>query len=234
MMAKALVEAYQLPDTISSIRSERLIPTFRNKNHRFKYNERDEIPRVQHSHAQYSSLFFHRKRVILLVRDLRDTIISHFRTYRSMKDPQISFHDFLRGRGVHRPKQKKGNTLLTLIDFLNSWSRNSSKLEALLLVRYEDMLANTHQGMSQILRFSSFANVDEELVARVVEFGSIQNMRKIEAENPLPQYAGKTHKVRQPREEGYKAYFSAEDKEYFCLMVDGKLYDHHGYDYKRW
>ena len=234
MLARSLIDNFRLAETITSIRSDDLIPNYRNKRHRFKYNHKEEIPRVQRSHAYYSSLFFRNKRVMLLIRDLRDTLISHFRTYRSQKDPEIGFADFLRGSGVDRPKQKNGNTLLTLIGFLNSWAQNSKKLEELLLVRYENLRADTSQELTKMLKFLGFTDFDQYFVDRVVEFGSLRNMRQIEAHNPLPQYEGRVEKVRQPREDGYAFYFSQDDRDYFGEMIDSALDDAYGYDYSSW
>lgn len=233
MLAKAMVEQYALPDKIDVISDYHLVPTFRDKSHRFKYNDRPEIPRIQHSHAYYSWLF-RRGRVLLMVRDLRDALVSHYRTYAAMKDPDISFGDFLRGRNVRRPGQKNNHTLLTLVGFMNSWTLNRHKLASSIVVKYEDMRKNESEVLVNVLEFCGFGGVDDKLIYSVIEFASIENMRKIDNANPLPQYQDKVQKIRDGLVGKYDRYFSEDDKVYFKEIVKSKLHDSLGYDYTRW
>jgi hypothetical protein len=229
MIAKTMVEAFNLPEEIKSIRNNHLIPTYRSKLQRFKYNDRTEIPRIQHSHAYYS-WFFRKKKVILLVRDLRDTLISHYRTYVSTRDSDCSFSDFLRGVNVNRPGQKKNHTLLTLIGFLNSWSKGRSNTCLLHLVRFEDLKNNTEYEMEKIYSFLGFP-LKNDLLKMAIQFGSLKNMRDLEAKKPLPQYRGKLKKVGVGEIAGNRNLFSSDDKEYFQITIRDYLFDNYGYDY---
>ncbi|MGA1826311.1 MAG: sulfotransferase domain-containing protein [bacterium] len=229
MIAKTMVEAFNLPDDITSIRNNHLIPSYRSKLQRFKYNDRLEIPRIQHSHAYYS-WFFRKKNVILLVRDLRDTLISHYRTYVATRDNKCPFSDFLRGVNVNRPGQKKNHTLLTLIGFLNSWSKGKSNTRLLHLIRFEDLKNNTKTEMEKIFTLLGFP-LKKDLLEIAIQFGSLNNMRKLEAKKPLPQYRGKLKKVGDGQIGGNRNLFSSDDKEYFQITIKDYLVDNYGYDY---
>ena len=61
MLAQALIESFQLKEEITGIRQDDLIPTFLDKNHRFKYNSNERIPRIQHSHSPYYWIFKDKK-----------------------------------------------------------------------------------------------------------------------------------------------------------------------------
>lgn len=229
MIARTMVEAFNLQDEITSIRNNHLIPSYRSKLQRFKYNNRIEIPRIQHSHAYYSWLF-RNKKVILLVRDLRDTIISHYRTYVSMRDSECSFSDFLRGVNVNRPGQKNNHTLLTLIGFLNSWSKGRPKTRLLHLVRFEDLKNNTEPEMEKICAVLGFP-LNKDVLEMVIQFGSLKNMRKLEAKEPLPQYRGKLKKVGDGKIGGNRDLFSSDDQEYVQMIIKDYLVDDYAYDY---
>ncbi len=234
MLAKGVIEKYSLPESVEAITTEDLLPTYRNKLHRFKYNSMHEVPRIQHSHAFYSSLFFRNTRVIYLVRDLRDTLVSHFRTYRDTKDPEVKFSAFLRGVGIDRPGQKKGHTLNTLIDYLNSWDAGSESLDSVLLIKYEDLKQNTLPLLQLMYEFCGLGSISEKRVGEIIDFCSIENMSRIESKNPLPQYGDKVKKVRYGDQSRYSDYFTREDIEYFSSVVSRRLNNHLGYDYTSW
>ena len=229
MIARTMVEAFNLPEEIRSIRNNHLIPSCRSKLQRFKYNNRMEIPRIQHSHAYYS-WFFRKKKIILLVRDLRDTLISHYRTYVATRDGECSFSDFLRGINVDRPGQKNNHTLLTLIGFLNNWSKGRTNTCLLHLVRFEDLKNNTEPEMERIFSFLGFP-LKKDLLEMAIQFGSLKNMRELEAKEPLPQYRGKLKKVGEGKIGGNRNLFSSDDQKYFQMTIRDYLVDDYGYDY---
>lgn len=228
MLSKALIETYNLSDEITSIRHHELVPPFLNKRHRFKYNHVTNIPRIQHSHSPYFFIF-HATRIILLVRDLRDAIVSHYRTYIAMKKKDVpNFSDFLRGRGLD---PRRLHTLTSRIDFLNSWSQNAHKLAAVDVLRFEDLRADTPGQLQRILHFAGFPPTSKDLIERVVDFGSIDRMREMEKESPLPQYKNKLCKIREGRIGTYHEYFDDDDRRYFSKIVSEKLIETYGYDY---
>lgn len=233
MLSKALVEAYGLPEEIDSIRRDDLIPTYRGKTDRFKYNDNLQVPRIQHSHAFFSWLFY-KSRVVLLVRDLRDVLVSHYNNYRDMRNPDISFGDFLRARGVDRPGQKNNDTLRTLIAFLNSWGKAEERLNGLYRIRFEDLRTDTEKELSGLFQFIGFRQLDASVVKQIVAFGSLDNMRKMEQQKPLLQYQNKTAKVGDGKSGKYREYFNQSDMDYFCDIVQAELRFTYGYDYDRW
>lgn len=236
MMAKALVDAYELDYEFTGIRPHDLVPTFRAKDQRFRYNDRESIPRIQHSHKGYSVLY-RNSRVVLLVRDLRDSMVSSYDTYVGGIDPDMDFSSFLRADGVD---ERYHRTLERRVAFLNSWHENSEKLEDLLIVHYEDLKRDTVSEVHSVLEFVGIEAVTDGLVTDVVEFGSFKNMQRLEdpaenqpergsADEQTDQDEGR--KINEGRSDRWGEYFSNDDIEYFNRHIDENLIYEYGYDY---
>jgi hypothetical protein len=233
MLGQALVELYVLEDKIDSIRRDDLIPTYLDKSARFRYNERTEIPRIQHSHSFYS-LLFRNKSIILLIRDLRDAIVSHYKVYKAARHPDCAFKNFLKAEGVNRPGQIRNNTLMTLIAFLNSWAKAKTGCKRIKVISYEKLRKKPKKELSAILEFAGLPVANEKMINRIVDFASLDNMRKMEDRNPLPQYGNRVRKVRNGIVKSYSTYFTESDREYFGQVIEKHLYSNFGYDYSSW
>lgn len=222
LIAKSLVNAYDLDYEFSDIKPHEIVPTFRAKNQRFIYNNRKEIPRVQHSHKAYSFLY-RNERVIILIRDLRDTMVSSYDTYRDETESPVSFSKFLRGEGIDSSKRR---TLKDRVMFLNKWYRDRDNLEAHLIVRFEDLKADTTGTLDSVLRFINVKPITDDLVESAVEFGSLENMQRLEQSE-------KSHgkKVNEGSADRHETYFTQDDEAYFTDYVNEHLVHDHGYDY---
>jgi hypothetical protein len=227
MLARGLVTSFALPDEIDSIRVEHLIPTFRDKAARFKYNDRADIPRIQHSHAPYSWIF-RKRRVIVQIRDLRDALVSHYKVLSTQQKYGGSFKEFLRGVKLD---ERYHNSLRTRVQFLNSWGKGAKHTEAFLVVRYEDLKMDTADQVRRILEFVRLPRVNDQMIADVVEFGSIENMRRLERRNPLPQYKGGVWKVGEGLSGSFRNFFEESDLQYFRDYISEHLAYDFGYDY---
>lgn len=230
MLSKALVDLYDLDDEIVSIHQPDLLPTFLNKDHRFKYNHDLNIPRIQQSHSFYSPLF-KGKKVVLLIRDLRDTLVSHYKVLQTTKDLDVSFSMFLKGEGFD---SKKHHTLKTRIEFLNVWGRSLQHTDLHQIVKFEDLKADTKGNLQQVIEFIGMPDTTDEQLASIVDFASIDNMRTMEQRNPHKKLKGKMEKVRKGKSGGYKEYFNEGDKDYFLETVENNLKHDFGYDFSKW
>jgi hypothetical protein len=229
LLEGALLEAYALDGDIASIRNEHMLPTFLKKDSRFKYNDQREIVRIQHTHSGYFWPM-RRKKTLLLVRDLRDIMVSHFRMMERQGRFSGSFADFLRGEGVDRSRH---HTLRSRIDLINGWRKASPKLSGLMIVRYEDLKHDTPAALRDVLDYAGIPALDVAQMEKVVQQGSFDNMRRLEADNPLPQYT-KAKKVSVGKSGGYRDYFSEDDAAWFRHQVEAHMGDTLGYDYGRW
>jgi hypothetical protein len=85
-----------------------------------------------------------------------------------------------------------------------------------------------------MLEFAGIQITNGRIIHNIVDFASLDNMRKMEAKNPLPQYGNNVKKIGTGIIKGYRGYFRESDRKYFKEMVDKKLHSNFGYDYSTW
>jgi hypothetical protein len=118
-----------------------------------------------------------RKKVILLVRDPRDVVVSlYFQQTKRDRAYTGTLHDFL---------HEQEGSLDTIIEYYNIWARQRSQPRGFCLVRYEDLKADAAGQLHRILRFAGVDPVIDAHVREAVRFASFENMRAMEAGNAL-------------------------------------------------
>lgn len=238
LVAKGVVDAYDLDFEFSTIHPHEVVPPFRNKDLRFEFHEKKQVPLVQHSHKSYSILY-RNSRVIVLIRDLRDTMVSSYDTYSARINKSISFSEFLRGKGVNETRHR---TLRHRINFLNRWYRNFYKLEDYMVVRYEDLKTDTFGTTREVFEFVGIDDVTDELVENAVEFSSLDHMKYIEEHGESNIKAVRTNdeinttdddgqKINEGSTSRYDEYFNDDDMKYFQRVVEDELIHDFGYEY---
>ncbi len=154
---------------------------------------------------------FRHQRVIFLARDPRDTMVScYFQATRRVNQFDGSIADFIRDERLGVKKY---------VRFARIWHDNQHIPRDFLVLHYEDLHADTHGTLRKALGLIGIANASDEVIARAVEYGSFQNMRKLETggrfqEDRLrPGNAAdpESYKVRRGEVGGYVHYLSAED-----------------------
>jgi hypothetical protein len=177
---------------------------------------------------------FYGCRTVLLVRNPADVSVSqYFQWQHRMKrekkalnrfpphGSECSLYDF-----VMRPE----SGLPKIIDFLNVWANDLDNLENLLVVRYEDLRTDTAGRLGAILEFLGTPGSAEQ-IQDAVEFGSIENMKKLETRSagwtgggrlkPGDRNNPDSYKVRRAKVGGYRDYFEPEQlQEVDRLLTD--------------
>lgn len=164
---------------------------------------------------------FRGKRVVLLVRDARDVLVSSYFevTRRSFvfEDDPVTFDgtlsEFIRSPtfGARR-----------IARFNEAWKRGSGAAEQVLLVRYEQLHAAPRTCLRWILSFIGAGPVDDGLLAAAVRYASIENVRRLERRDafadprlrPGDPSDPDSWKVRRGVVGGYVDYLSADDLAY--------------------
>jgi hypothetical protein len=132
-------------------------------------------PRVIKSHHPFDPRY---KRVVCIVRDPRDVALSqyHFQIKRGHFNSSVSIEQFVQ-------RFVKGDTC----DY-GSWGQNVGSWliarynsDGFLLLRYEDLLEHTPEGLNKIAGFLGLTP-DDGAIARAVELSSADNMRKLESQ----------------------------------------------------
>ena len=182
-----------------------------------------------------------KSRIVLMVRDPRDTAVSQYFQWKHRIRQRkkiinnyplgdVELHDFITGADAGIPK---------IIEFMNAWAEDLERFPNLLLVKYEDLRANTPQELGRVLRFLGQSPTDTEL-EDCATFASVDNMRKMEKENagkltanarlkPGDANDPSSFKVRRAKIGGWRDYVSEEQADAIDAMVRARLSPKFGY-----
>lgn len=160
------------------------------------------IPAIFFTHGNYLRDYtgewdrrdaFHDKRVLLLVRDPRDTAVSQYFQWKHRMRPMkkalngypphgadCSIADFV----LKEPTGLKG-----VLDFLEIWERCLPRVANAHVVRYEDLRGDTSGTLEGIMAFLG-TPITAGTAAATVDFASIENMRKLESAGGQMSYTG--------------------------------------------
>lgn len=133
-------------------------------------------PRIIKSHESFDPRY---KKIIYIVRDPRDVLISYyeFQLKRRVITEECSLEEFVPRFMESEFEPKTGSWR----DHVVSWIATRGGQSNFLLLRYEDMLANTQQESTKI---ASFLGLDPnpERIERAVALSSVDRMRALEKE----------------------------------------------------
>ena len=148
-------------------------------------------PRVIKSHECFDPRY---KKIIYIVRDPRDVLISYyeFQLKRRVISDDCSLEEFLPHFMDSEIEPKTGSWR----DHVVSWIATRGGQKSFLLLRYEDMLADTQKESTKIASFLGL-DANPERIARAVALSSADRMRKLEKEQSAQWTA--TRKTRQDK-----------------------------------
>jgi hypothetical protein len=152
---------------------ERLVPDSEAQSSR--YLRKIPRPRVIKSHQYFDPRF---PRVIYIVRDPRDVALSYYdfqRKYRQIDDqyPLTQYvSDFVAGRLISKGWGTWGENV-------GSWLAARGGRPGFLVMRYEDMIANTERELARVAEFFGITATQEKL-ASASELSSAKRMRELE------------------------------------------------------
>jgi hypothetical protein len=176
-----------------------------------------------------------RARVVLLVRDPRDTIVSqYFQWKHRMRQRKRIINGYpLDDIGIGAFAAGDAAGLPKLLAFMNAWAQDIEKFPNLLLVRYEDLRAATRDELRRILVFFGQSPSDDEL-DDCIAHASIDNMRRMERDNagrlmantrlkPADVNDPNSFKVRRAKVGGWRDYFTEEEAASLDRLVRERL-----------
>jgi sulfotransferase family protein len=148
-------------------------------------------PRIIKSHECFDPRY---KKIVYIVRDPRDVLISYyeFQLKRRVISEECSLEEFVPRFMESEIEPKTGSWR----DHVVSWTATRGGQRNFLLLRYEDMIADTQKESTKI---ASFLGLDSspERIARAVALSSADRMRKLEKEQS--QQWKETKKTRQDK-----------------------------------
>ena len=162
------------------------------------------------------------KKVIFLVRNPRDVVISYyFQASRRRDRFSGTPSEFLR---------HPIGSLDTILAYYNVWAENRGAAGDFCLVKYEDLHADPKGQLARVLGALG-RTPSPSVLAGAVEFASFDNMRALESKNafgsarlrPADGADPESFKTRKGKVGGYREYFSADDLEYLEARIGDKL-----------
>ena len=212
------------------------------------------IPKVLFTHGNYLRDYlgqwddraaFREKRVLLLVRDPRDTAVSQYFQWKHrmhpMKKPLNAYPPHGAERSVAEFVLEEPAGLAGVLDFLEIWERELPRMGAIEVVRYEALRSATAPVLASILDFLG-TPVPMPEVESAVAFASVENMRRLEAGGAGTGYKGQrlrpgnasnpeSFKVRRGKVGGWRDYLNEAE----CAAVEAMIEARPGrlFGYKR-
>ncbi|WP_018935324.1 sulfotransferase domain-containing protein [Thioalkalivibrio sp. ALJ24] len=163
------------------------------------------------------------RKVVFMVRDPRDVLVSsYFQKTRRNANYQGRMEDYVR--------ERRGG-IETLVDFYNIWARNRDVPGDFLLLRYEDLHADTTGQLRRVLEFIGMQDVSKETLRAAVDFGRFDNMRQLESRNAMGSSSlaardaddTESYKTRKGEVGGYREYLDGESLEYVEAIINERL-----------
>jgi len=187
------------------------------------------LPAIKPMHEKYGQFgnSYDQQKVILLVRDPRDALVSRYHQHQA----ELPFPDL-------ESYITSGLDLAAYIQFYNDWQRYRDVAKDFLLIRYEDMKASIFDEMCRVFVFLGLPVTSDE-VHQAIDYASFKNMRKMELEGS-PQVRTnvllsrdidqpESFKVRKGSVGGYRTELSAEAIALLDTAVQTQLNPIYGY-----
>ena len=214
LIGKALCDRYDLPasqmlETLALTRAAGLAPTV------FHHDGGSNTEGRHWKRLGRTKREFADKRVLFLIRDPRDVVVSCF--FEASKRKRVyagSISEFL--RDPHYGIEK-------IVTYDNLWHAARGVPEAFELVSYEGLHADPRGTLARTLAFLGATGIDDALLDAAVEFSRFENMRRMEEKGTFdansrlrPGDAGdrESFKTRKGAVGGYAEYLGGEDLAY--------------------
>ena len=169
------------------------------------------------------------KKVIFLVRDPRDTLVSNYFQYTRRGDKKFANDHAFDGNISEFIRHEIGG-LANLVAFYNVWADNRNVPRDFLLVTYEETKRDARKILCQVIEFLDWPMFDDDRINSALNFGNFDNLKQLETTNALknPRLRApedghpEGFKIRRGKVGGYTEYLSADDISY----IDNYLREH--------
>ena len=223
--------------------SERAIIGFDNLHYRTGL-----VPKIMFTHDNYvkdytgqlhSKAAFYDKKVVFLARDPRDVAVSQYFQWKyRMKPNKKEINDYPVADLAPFDFVMSDAGLPKVIDFMNLWAKEASRIKDFTIVRYEDLRARPQATLKALLEFLG-TPASEAQIADAVAFASYDNMKQMERQRvfwlsggrlvPKDRSNPNSYKVRRGKVAGYRDDFDATQLAEIDRVVEATLDPLYGY-----
>lgn len=209
------------------------------------------IPKIFFTHDNYTRDFtgdgagkqaYADRAVILLARHPADVAVSQYHQWRFRMRPHKkalnAYPEHGQPVGIFAFVAQHPAGLAKVIEFMNEWAVALPTLGRVLVVRYEDMRADTHRELARIADFAAAPGTPEQ-IDTAVRYASFDNMKKLEERRVFRFTGGRmtarekgnpdSAKVRRGKVGGWRDYFDEAQALEIDAIVDRTLLPGYGY-----
>lgn len=174
------------------------------------------------------------KRVLFLVRDPRDIVVSYYFEYTRRGSKDFANDSGFNGTISDFIRHPIGG-ISNIVCFLNVWARNRTVPAAFALLTYEELHADTGAALAKCLGFLGIDLPDRRVLSESVAAFSFSNMQRLEGDasgtrrlRPGDPADPESFKVRRGKVSGYRDYLSENDTIYVNDVIAKELSDFYG------
>ena len=208
LLANVVESGAEQPIDFHSVHS--VIPDHGIREHR-QFIEALAEPRIMKSHSAFDRRF---RRVIYLIRDGRDVMVSYYDYETKHQRFDGSFHDFLLSSQLPYG---------LWADHVQSWLNAREEID-LLVVQYENLLQDTQHELERMTRFVGISSAPDVL-ERAVRLSAFDQMQKLEQTRGRP-YGDTTYQfVRRGTAGQWSGAFDQESTAVFKSQANSLLFE---------
>lgn len=175
---------------------------------------------------------FKNKKVVFLVRDPRDVLVSYYFQYTLRGDSKIANDPDFNGTLSDFIRHEIGG-LRSIVGFFNAWARQREVPQDFMLLRYEDLIGDPMGEYRRLIEFLGWPDHGRGALTAAISFGQFDKMKKLEREDTFnnvrlkPPEDGNPEgfKVRRGKVGGYVDYFSNDDLSFVNDFLQQQLDD---------
>ena len=224
MLGKVIQLHYQLPEDVNLV------------NIGFLASINPEIPRIHISHdegpqwkkpaeLEKSKSQYAGKKVILLVRNPRDVLVSNY--FQETKREGCTHKD------ISAYLRAESGSVDTLLTWYNIWADNRHLPSEFCLDQYENLHLDTLGELRKILAILGMEDVSDAHINEAIHYASFDNMRKLEKSDscnspklrPTNIDDPESYKTRRGKVGGFTDYLGVADIEYVDQKIRNQLSD---------
>ena len=189
---------------------------------KFEHDQGGFTPPVKADELTFNVSKYSNKRVVCLVRDPRDVVVSNWYMLKYATNVyQGDLSEFIRDHffGIRK-----------IVAFLNMWVENANSIKDFYLISYEQIKKAPFSKFQEMLEFIGIIAVPE-ILTKAVEETSFEKMKQLEKEGKIPEpwmrtgskNSDKSMKVRKGKVGGYVEELSIEDIQFLDDIIKENL-----------
>ncbi|WP_462281017.1 sulfotransferase domain-containing protein [Salinivirga cyanobacteriivorans] len=190
---------------------------------KFEHGQGNWVPAPPELNSlKFNAEKFKGKRVIFLIRDPRDVLVSSWY--------HLKYRENIYREGLDQFIYESLTGIDKVIAFFNMWYENRDQLQDFLLLGYEGLHQHTLKNFNRIIEFTK-VKYDADIAKMSVEYSSFSNMKKMEASGNLkepwmkPGAKGQKNsmKIRKGKVGSFREELDAKDIQYLNNRIKEQL-----------